>query len=161
MQEEKNSSIDGIVLPPGGGKALHVLGNPWTIKASREDTGGPIAVMEASFRPGSGAPAHVHRQHEEAFYILEGEFFFHLGTQTVIATVGTFVFVPRGVPHAFENVGTLPGRVLGMLTPGGYEQFFEELAQLPPGSPDPAKFQEIFEKYDQEVVELPTSVERK
>jgi hypothetical protein len=45
------------------------------------------------------------------------------------------------------------------MTPGGYEQFFEELAHLPPGLPDPAKFQEIFEKYDQETVELPKGVE--
>jgi len=41
------------------------------------------------------------------------------------------------------------------MTPGGYERFFEELAQLPPGPPDMAKFQTIFEKYDQETVELP------
>jgi quercetin dioxygenase-like cupin family protein len=159
MQEEKHSSGDGIVLPPGGGKVIQVLGNPWTIKAGREDTGGPIAVLEGEFRPGSGAPAHVHRQHEETFYVLSGEFLFHLGTQTVTATAGTFVFVPRDVPHAFENAGNQPGRLLGMMTPGGYEQFFEELAQLPPGPPDPAKFQEIFEKYDQEVVELPKVVE--
>ena len=41
-----------------------------------------------------------------------------------------------------------------------YEQFFEELAHLPPGPPDQAKFQEICEKYDQETVELPKGVER-
>jgi quercetin dioxygenase-like cupin family protein len=159
MQEEKNSPVDGIVLPPGEGKAIQVLGNPWTIKAGKEDTGGPIAVLEGEFRPRSGAPAHVHRQHEETFYVLEGEFLFQLGTQTVKATAGTFVFVPRDVPHAFENVGNQPGRILGMMTPAGYEQFFEELAHLPPGPPDPAKFQEIFEKYDQEVVELPKAAE--
>ncbi len=158
--QEKNSSGDGIVLPPGGGKAIHVLGNPWTIKASREDTGGTLAVLEGSFRPMSGAPAHVHHQHEETFYILEGEFLFQLGTQAMTATAGTFVFVPRGVPHAFENVGNQPGRILGIMTPGGYEQFFEELAHLPPGPPDPAKFQEIFAKYDQETVELPKGVEQ-
>ncbi len=115
MQEGKSSFVDGIVLPPGGGKVIHVLGNLWTIKAGREDTGGPLAVLEGEFRPKSGAPAHVHRQHEETFYVLEGEFLL----------------------------------------------FFEELAHLPPGPPDQAKFQEIFEKYDQETVKLPKSVERK
>jgi quercetin dioxygenase-like cupin family protein len=155
MQEEK-SHIDGVVLTPGGGKVIHVLGNPWTIKSSSEDTGGSIAVMEGTFRPNSGAPAHVHRQHEETFYVLEGEFAFRLGSQSVKATAGSFVFVPRDVPHAFENVGNQPGRILGIMTPGGYEKFFEELAQLPPGPPDPAKFQEIFAKYDQEMIELPS-----
>ncbi len=46
-----------------------------------------------------------------------------------------------------------------VLPPGGYERFFEELAQLPPGPPDMAKFQAIFEKYDQETVELPPAEE--
>ena len=155
MEEENKPPVDGIVLPPGGGKAIHVLGNPWTIKAGVEDTGGPLAVMEGSFRSSSGAPAHVHRQHDETFYVLEGEFVFQLGMQTVKATAGTFVFVPRNVPHAFENVGNQPGRILGIMTPGGYEKFFEELAQLPPSPPDQATFQKIFEKYDQETVELP------
>jgi hypothetical protein len=41
------------------------------------------------------------------------------------------------------------------MTPGGYEKFFEELAQLPPGPPDMARFEVIFEKYDQETVEGP------
>jgi quercetin dioxygenase-like cupin family protein len=155
MQEEKKPSADGIVLPHGAGKAIQVLGNPWAMKAGVEDTGGSIAVMETTFRSRSGGPAHVHHQHEETFYLLEGEFVFQLGTQTVKAPAGTFVFVPCDVPHAFENVGNQPGRILGIMTPGGYEKFFEELAQLPPGPPDEAKFQEIFEKYDQETVELP------
>lgn len=161
MQEGTNTSGDEIVLPPGGGKVIQVLGNPWTIKAGKEDTGGDLAVMEAEFRPGSGAPAHVHHQHEETFYVLSGEFLFHLGIRQVRASAGTFVFVPREVPHAFENVGKGPGRILGIMTPGGYEQFFEELAHLPPGPPDPVRFQEIFERYDQETVELPKDGERK
>src|SRR2546421_8105252 len=119
MPEEKKPSVDGMVLPPGGGKAIHVLGNPWTIKAGVEDTGGSLAVMEGTFRPRSGGPAHVHRQHEETFYVLEGEFLFQLGTQSVKATAGTFVFVPRDVPHAFENVGNQSGRIVGIMTPGG------------------------------------------
>jgi hypothetical protein len=38
------------------------------------------------------------------------------------------------------------------MTPAGYEQFFEELSQLPPGPPDPDRFQQIFEEYDHEEV---------
>jgi mannose-6-phosphate isomerase-like protein (cupin superfamily) len=153
-RESEPPMLDGIILLPGGGEALDVLGNRWTIKVRAEESGGAIAVLEASFRPSSGAPAHVHFQHEETFYVLEGEFRFHLGTQSVTATAGTCVFVPRDVPHGFENVGAQPGRILGIMTPGGYERFFEELARLPAGPLDPAKFQEIFEKYDQATVKL-------
>jgi len=155
MQEEKKPQVSGIVLAPGEGKAIQALGNSWTIKASVEDTGGPFSVIEGTFQSRSRAPGHVHRQHEETFYVLEGEFVFQLGTQTVKATAGTFVFVPRDVPHAFENVGNQPGRILGIMTPGGYEKFFEELAQLTPFPPDRVKLQELFEKYHQEPIDLP------
>ena len=147
--------MEGIALPPGGGKSLQVLGDPWTIKAATDQTSGTLAVLEGSFRPGSGAPAHVHHQHEESFYVLDGEFLFHVGSQSVKAFAGSFVFAPRDVPHAFENVGTAPGRILGILTPAGFEHFFEALAGLPPGPVDPASIGEILAKYDQEIVELP------
>jgi quercetin dioxygenase-like cupin family protein len=79
-----------------------VLGNSRTIKASREQTGGAIAVLEGTFRPGSGAPAHLHHQREETFYVLQGEFSFRLGTQALTATTGAFVFVPRNMPQPFR-----------------------------------------------------------
>jgi mannose-6-phosphate isomerase-like protein (cupin superfamily) len=148
--------MERIALPPGEGRMLQVLGNPWTLKATTDQTDGTIAALEGSFRPGSGAPVHVHRQHEETFYVLNGEFLFHVGSRSVSAPPGTFVFVPRDVPHAFENVGTVPGSILGIMTPAGFEQFFEEVATLPPGA-DPAKVSEILAKYDQEVVEVPDS----
>ena len=151
--------MEEIALPPGGGKTLQVLGDAYTIKAATDQTGGTIAVLEGSFRPGSGAPAHVHHQHEETFYVLNGEFLFHVGLQSVRATAGAFMFAPRDVPHSFENIGAAPGRILGIMTPAGFEQFFEALAELPPGPADPARISEIFAKYDQEVVELPTSHE--
>ena len=70
------------------------------------------------------------------------------------AIAGIRVFVPRDVPHGFENVGAQPGRILGIMSPGGYERLFEELARLPAGPLDPAKFQGIFEKHDQATVNL-------
>src|SRR6516225_4498734 len=97
--------MEGIALFPGGGTMLQVLGDPWTIKVAADQTGGTLAVLEGSFRPGSGAPAHVHHQHEETFYVLNGEFLFHVGSQSVRATAGAFMFAPRDVPHSFENIG--------------------------------------------------------
>jgi 2-polyprenyl-6-methoxyphenol hydroxylase-like FAD-dependent oxidoreductase/quercetin dioxygenase-like cupin family protein len=152
--------MEAIALPPGGGKTLQVLGNPWIIKAATDQTGGTIAALEGSFQPGSGAPAHLHHSHEETFYVLSGEFLFRLDSQSQVVSAGTFVFVPRGIPHGFENVGTSPGTILGIMTPAGFERFFEELAQLPPGPPDPTKLHDILAKHDQEIVDLPVSPAR-
>jgi uncharacterized cupin superfamily protein len=96
----------------------------------------------------------VHHEHEETFYVLDGEFTFTLGDQSVPATAGAFVFVPRGVAHGFENTGSTPGRVLGIMTPGGFEKLFEDLSHLPPGPPDPARIGAILARYDQESIEL-------
>jgi uncharacterized RmlC-like cupin family protein len=101
----------------------------------------------------------VHHLHEETFYVLNGEFRFHVGARSIAAPGGTFVFVPRGVPHAFENVGTVPGSILGIMTPAGFEALFEELAELPPGPPDPATLRQILDRHDQAVVDLPVSHE--
>lgn len=42
-------------------------------------------------------------------------------------------FGPRNVPHAFQNVGDIPGRLLVITTPSGLERFFEQFADLLPG----------------------------
>ena len=130
-----------------------MLGTVWSVKVESEQTGGAIAVLEGSFSPSTGAPPHVHHQHEETLYVLDGEFRFRLGEETVTAPAGTFVFVPRDTAHGFENAGPETGKILGITTPAGFEQFFEELGQLPPGTPDPARFREILDRHDQEQVQ--------
>jgi hypothetical protein len=53
------------------------------------------------------------------------------------ASTGGMAFGPRGVPHAFQNVGDTPGRLLVITTPSGLERFFEEFAALLPGPAGP------------------------
>ena len=52
-------------------------------------------------------------------------------------SAGGMAFGPRGTPHAFQNVGETPGRLLVITTPSGLERFFEEFAALLPGPPGP------------------------
>jgi hypothetical protein len=80
----------------------------------------------------------VHSREDEALYILEGEITIQLGAQRTRACVGSFVWMPRGVPHTFANPGTAPVRLLGLAVPGGIEDL---LAIVPGhGSPvDPAQ----------------------
>jgi len=116
------------------------------------DTGGAFAMCEFVAEAGfPGPPPHIHRAHDETFYILEGELTLTAGDATVRATPGMCVFVPRGVGHSFSNATNRPARLLGIFTPAGYERYFEEVAALAGGEMlDPAKTYAIMAKYDTE-----------
>jgi mannose-6-phosphate isomerase-like protein (cupin superfamily) len=73
-------------------------------------------------------PLHVHANEDELFFPLEGEHVFQVGDQEVRAGPGTAVFGPRGVPHSQRRVVPGAGRLLVVLTPGGFDGFFRELA---------------------------------
>jgi quercetin dioxygenase-like cupin family protein len=134
-------------------------GSLMTIKARAEDTGGALGLVEAHFRQqGFGPPLHVHSREDEAFYILEGEIRFRQGEDEFVGGPGSWVWGPRGIPHAFR-VHSRGARALVMLTPGGFERMFEEggvqasESDTPPEQPyDPAAAQALAERFGFEVV---------
>jgi uncharacterized cupin superfamily protein len=83
---------------------------------------------------------HVHAAEDEAWYVIDGDLRFSLDGELHSATAGTFVFVPRGSPHCFQNVGSAAARLLVLFTPAGMERFFEQFATLPAGRFDPESF---------------------
>jgi mannose-6-phosphate isomerase-like protein (cupin superfamily) len=97
-----------------------------------------------------GPPLHSHTSFEEAWYVLEGEVAFLAAGRTTLATRGTYLLVPRTVPHRFEVVGNRPARWLGIFSPGRYVGLVEELAEIMPehGLPDLAEVDRVFTKYD-------------
>ena len=95
------------------------------IKARAEDTGGALGLVDGSFYRGFGPPLHVHRREDEAMYVLEGEIRFRQGEEELLAGPGTWVWQPRGIPHAFK-VEAEAARALVVVTPGGFERMFEE-----------------------------------
>lgn len=144
-----------IVLFPGDGE--RVPGPEGiVIKAGGPDTNGSVGFVEATSAPGFVAPPHIHHDCDEMFYVLEGEFEFVLGDGTVRAPAGSFVFIPRGTVHSPRVFGDRAGKVVFAFVPGGAEQFFLEMSQLPPGpdgKPDMALLQKISrERYNSEFV---------
>jgi mannose-6-phosphate isomerase-like protein (cupin superfamily) len=110
------------VVNPGDGKELPYIGS---LTASSTDIGGALEVIE--YVGPAVPPPHVHREHDEVFYILKGPFRFLLGHEWVDADTGSLVVVPRGTRHGFE---TQPGcRALLITIPAGLEGFFTELGQ--------------------------------
>ena len=149
-------------LSPGAGKAFWVLGEMLTVKVGGEETGGAWAAMEVTAQVRNGPPPHIHTREDESFYVVEGQFWFLYGEKTVDAGPGSFVHVPRGTLHTYNNVGTKPGKLFVIVSPAGLEKFFEELGQPvtdpttpPPFKMDTDKLTALARKYGLEI-RMPT-----
>jgi quercetin dioxygenase-like cupin family protein len=126
-------------LGPGQGVTVpNPVGGPVTFKVRGIETRGALTVLETEVAANQGPPFHVHANEDETLYVLEGSFRFRLGDELRKAPVGSFVYVPRGLPHCFQNVGESTGRMLVTFSPAGMERFFERFAEIVPGS-DPAE----------------------
>ncbi|MBV9120632.1 MAG: cupin domain-containing protein [Chloroflexi bacterium] len=120
-----------IVLPPGAGETFRATpeGDHCTYKVVGQDAGGRYALMEYVVQPLVGTeppPTHWHDTREELWFILEGELMMVAGHDTVEATPGTTVFVPRFVPHTFWVPGDKPVRFLTIFSPAGPEAIFKD-----------------------------------
>ena len=104
-------------------------GNCMTIKATTSEISGAYLAYEILVACGGGMPPHLHRYEDEAYLILDGTFAIGIDSQTVVAGPGTWAYGPRGVPHAFRNVGETAGRLLVIVWPGLLqEQFIAEVS---------------------------------
>jgi mannose-6-phosphate isomerase-like protein (cupin superfamily) len=144
---------------PGEGKTVRLPGNEITVMLGRPD--GAYSLVEWVSAPGvPGTPLHIHRMTDEAFYVLEGTFGFQVGERSVDGAAGAFFYVPKGLEHAFWNQGPTPARMLIMISPPGFERYFEELAEglASAGEDEEATMsvrKKLSEKYDIEVVGPP------
>jgi quercetin dioxygenase-like cupin family protein len=103
-----------------------------------ESTGGALAVVEHPIAPRVlAAPTHTHQREDEYSYVLEGRVGFQVGDEVREAGPGEAVAKPRGTPHAFWNPGDEPARLLEIISPAGFEQYFRELAPLLAGAGPP------------------------
>ena len=118
-------------------------GGPLTFKLRGEESGGALTAIENVIAPADGPPLHIHEREDESWYVIEGELRFRLGEEIATAPRGTFVFVPRGTPHCFQNAGDVPARILVLFNPSGMERFFDRFAELPAGPVDPGAFAAI------------------
>lgn len=114
----------------------HALGSEFRILLTKEQSGGRIGLFEERNDPGAGPPLHVHPDADETFLLLDGRYRFRCGKADVDAGPGAVVFVPRGTPHTFLNVGDGPGRFRCVMTPAGFEGFFPAIARRNVTLPD-------------------------
>lgn len=112
------------VTRPGEGAVCDVVGDTYRFLGTGGDTDATYFIMEALVPPGGGTPPHFHTREEEGFYILDGEFEFSADGETVRATAGTFLNLPRESRHFFRNVGDRPARMLILCAPAGSRASF-------------------------------------
>ena len=148
-----------IVLGPGEGKTVSLLGGRYTYKAVGRDTDGHYGLLEVTAPAGApGPPPHVHEREEEALYVVDGELDVQIGERTLHARAGTFALVPRGTVHTFSNPAPRPARVLVIVSPAGFEQAFEEMADVAPRADEPPNMEKLLaiaKRYHLKIVGAP------
>jgi quercetin dioxygenase-like cupin family protein len=115
-------SLDDAPAGPLLGGSIHV-------RVRSEDTNATFGLIEQVVPAGfPGPPLHVHPEFEETFYVIEGQIAVRVGHEAREAGPGSVAVVPRGTPHTFANPTDQPVRMLVLVTPGGFERYFEALA---------------------------------
>jgi quercetin dioxygenase-like cupin family protein len=117
-----------ILFGPDEGLYLPVL--DIVHKISAESFGGALSIVEWGLPPGQMIPPHTHSREHECNFVRKGELTCDVGGELVVASVGSYVLKPRGVPHALCNTGTQPVWVMEFLAPGGFERFFDEYEEI-------------------------------
>ncbi|HWY76861.1 MAG TPA: cupin domain-containing protein [Verrucomicrobiae bacterium] len=149
--------MNPIQVSNDGGKPVHILGIPMLIRIHGRDTGGVVSVVESRDVPDGGPPPHIHHREDETFQVIEGEYEWTIGGRTFLAKSGATIFAPRGIPHTYRYVGKTPGRLMCVITPAGFEVFFEEIGALTPRQQqDIPRVIKIAEKFGLEFPPPPT-----
>lgn len=95
-----------------------------------EETAGVLSIVEHPVEPGILVPPHTHADFDEWSYVLEGVVGARIGDEVIEAHPGSYVLKPRGIPHTFWNAGPEPARFIELITPAGFERFFQRVGEL-------------------------------
>jgi mannose-6-phosphate isomerase-like protein (cupin superfamily) len=125
---------------------------------------GGFSLVEHPMSPRAlAAPLHRHTREDEYSYVLEGRMGALLGDEELIAGPGDLVFKPRHQWHTFWNAGDQPARILEIISPAGFEKYFDELVELGGSTQaEPEVLAELSARYELEVdpESIPALVER-
>lgn len=137
MQQVGAARPNGAETPPQQNQVRHVsVGTGlayWgprelmTFLITGEETNGAFFMADISVWPGGGTPPHIHSREDELFHLLEGMLTIQVGGDTITASAGDFVYLPRGIAHSFKNTGDGCAKAVVLTTPAGLEGFFAEV----------------------------------
>lgn len=137
-----------------GGAPVSVGPDRWMVNLPAAATGHALSVMSWHGHAPGGPPLHVHPEQDELFIVDEGEYRFQCGDGCFVLAAGDSIFLPRGLPHTFRQLGAT-GRLRFLYTPAGrMEEFFAALSRLQ-GPPAPEEAQTLFASHGMQVVGPP------
>ena len=94
------------------------------------DSGGGFSLVEHPMSARAlAAPLHRHSREDEYSYVTHGRVGALLGDDVMVGEVGDLIVKPRGQWHTFWNDGDEPARILEIISPAGFEQYFAELVE--------------------------------
>jgi mannose-6-phosphate isomerase-like protein (cupin superfamily) len=141
----------GLVLIPGEARQIEMGAVGVRVLATGDETHDSFALLEtAETIPNLGPPLHIHRDAAESFYVLEGEYVMHLNGKDFRCPAGSFIYVPRGMPHTFRS--SVGSRKLNLFTPPAMVGYFDDLAAAIRSGVDEKGMTEIAERYSMEVL---------
>jgi mannose-6-phosphate isomerase-like protein (cupin superfamily) len=141
------------VLGPADGKAGMISGIGVRFMIDGAETNEQFSLVEHPMPPRSlAAPLHRHTREDEYTFVVEGQCGCLLGDEVVVAGPGNLVWKPRNQWHTFWNPTDEPARILEIISPAGFEHFFEELLDMGGAfKAEPADFGALAERYGLEV----------
>jgi mannose-6-phosphate isomerase-like protein (cupin superfamily) len=118
-----------VILGPGEGRAYPMGRISAVFKADGAETQGRYSVSEWWLDPNTQGPGpHAHPE-DDVFFVIEGTMSVLVGEEWTHAKKGSFVLIPGGVTHDFENRGSTRAGVLNLSIPGDFEQHMPSIAE--------------------------------
>jgi mannose-6-phosphate isomerase-like protein (cupin superfamily) len=149
-----NTTTNAKIVGPTDGQLgfLGSIGVRWMIDGDETSERG-FSLVEHPMSPRAlAAPLHKHSREDEYSYVLEGKLGALLGDEVVVAEAGNLVHKPRDQWHTFWNAGDEPCRILEIIAPAGFEDFFRELDALGGAlKADPQQLGELNARYGLEM----------
>src|SRR5690349_19602853 len=140
-QHSSDGTVQPVVIDSGAGRS--VQGGPLAMRVIEDGshTSGTHAVIEFTLNGQFSPPPHIHRQHEEVIYVLEGEMALPVGDRVIRLGPGAAFVTPTGLAHTFKNGGEGRLRFLLTVSPASHLGYFEDVAQLMQGAKGPPDLQ--------------------
>jgi quercetin dioxygenase-like cupin family protein len=127
--EAPRVDVDARIVRADDGESISAAGVAHLFKLTGQDTGGLLGMEEFVLPPGIvGARPHIHRAHDEYFYVLSGRLTVTTGSGDHVLEPGDLAHAPRGSIHGYRNDdASVNVRALCLYTPPGYEQYFRDV----------------------------------